>query len=98
MIDKGKIIETITKEELSKYKKEYIFINTSDNEKAINIIEEKFSKIEINKDAEFICIKNFNYNIDLLSSSLTDNKIQIREMKKERESLEDYVFEKIGRM
>lgn len=98
LIDKGKIIETITKEELSKYKKEYIFVNTSDNEKAINIIEEKFSKIEINKDAEFICIKNFNYNIDLLSSSLTDNKIQIREMKKERESLEDYVFERIGRM
>lgn len=98
LIDKGKIIETITKEELSKYKKEYIFINTSDNEKAINIIEEKFSKIEINKDTEFICIKNFNYNIDLLSSSLTDNKIQIREMKKERESLEDYVFERIGSM
>lgn len=98
LIDKGKIIETITKEELSKYKKEYIFVNTSDNERAINIIEEKFSKIEINKDAEFICIKNFNYNIDLLSSSLTDNKIQIREMKKERESLEDYVFERIGRM
>ena len=97
LIDKGKIIETITKEELSKYKKEYIFVNTSDNERAINIIEEKFSKIEINKDAEFICIKNFNYNIDLLSSSLTDNKIQIREMKKERESLEDYVFERIGR-
>ncbi|HGH8839151.1 TPA: ABC transporter ATP-binding protein [Streptococcus pyogenes] len=98
LIDKGKIIETITKEELSKYKKEYIFVNTSDNERAINIIKEKFSKIEINKDAEFICIKNFNYNIDLLSSSLTDNKIQIREMKKERESLEDYVFERIGRM
>lgn len=98
LIDKGKIIETITKEELSKLKTESIYINTSDNEKTINIFKEKFPNIEINKENEFVCIKNFNDNIDLLSSLLADNKIQIREMKKERESLEDYVFERIGRM
>lgn len=98
LIDKGKIIEIITKEELSKLKTESIYINTSDNEKTINIFKEKFPNIEINKENEFVCIKNFNDNIDLLSSLLADNKIQIREMKKERESLEDYVFERIGRM
>lgn len=98
LIDNGKIIETITKKELSKHKTEYIYIKTSDNEKTINIFKGKFPNIEINKENEFVCIRNFNDNIDLLSSLLADNKIQIREMKKERESLEDYVFERIGRM
>ncbi|MGO3018989.1 MAG: hypothetical protein ACTIH2_07550, partial [Anaerococcus sp.] len=73
-------------------------IKTSDNEKTINIFKGKFPNIEINKENEFVCIRNFNDNIDLLSSLLADNKIQIREMKKERESLEDYVFDRIGRM
>ena len=95
IIDKGSIIEEISKEELLNKRRNYIYIVTSDNITSINILKNKFPSIYIKKDRDYILIENFNDNIDDLSNLLSENQINIREMRREKESLEDYVFEKI---
>lgn len=95
IIDKGKIIENISKDELLNKRREYIDIVTSDNSGAISILKNKFSNVSIDIEGDHLLIENFSENIDYLSTLLSENQINIREMRRERESLEDYVFAKI---
>jgi ABC-2 type transport system ATP-binding protein len=98
IINKGNIIEEISKDELLSKRQDYIFMVTNDNIRAISIIKEKFPSISIKTDEDHITIENFGDNgdnIDELSTLLTENQIKIREMRREKESLEDYVFAKI---
>ena len=95
IIDKGKIIENISKDELLNKRREYIDIVTSDNSGAISILKNKFPNVSIYIEGDHLLIENFSENIDYLSTLLSENQINIREMRRERESLEDYVFAKI---
>ncbi|MDU5229912.1 MAG: ATP-binding cassette domain-containing protein [Anaerococcus sp.] len=95
IIDKGNIIENISKDELLNKRREYIDIVTSDNSGAISILKNKFSNVSIDIEGDHLLIENFSENIDYLSTLLSENQINIREMRRERESLEDYVFAKI---
>ncbi|MBS6106044.1 ATP-binding cassette domain-containing protein [Anaerococcus sp.] len=95
IIDKGNIIENISKDELLNKRREYIDIVTSDNSGAISILKNKFPNVSIDIEGDHLLIENFSENIDYLSTLLSENQINIREMRRERESLEDYVFAKI---
>ncbi|MDU2599468.1 ABC transporter ATP-binding protein [Anaerococcus sp.] len=95
IIDKGNIIENISKDELLNKRRKYIDIVTSDNSGAISILKNKFSNVSIDIEGDHLLIENFSENIDYLSTLLSENQINIREMRRERESLEDYVFAKI---
>ncbi len=95
IIDKGNIIEEISKKELLDKRKDYIYITTSDNNRAIYILKDEFPNLNIKIDEDYIHIENFD-NIDKLSILLSKNQINIRGMQREKESLEDYVFAKIG--
>lgn len=95
IIDKGNIIENISKDELLNKRREYIDIVTSDNSGAISILKNKFPNVSIYIEGDHLLIENFSENIDYLSTLLSENQINIREMRRERESLEDYVFAKI---
>lgn len=95
IIDKGNIIENISKDELLNKRREYIDIVTSDNSGAISILKNKFPNVSIYIEGDHLLIENFSENIDYLSTLLFENQINIREMRRERESLEDYVFAKI---
>ena len=95
IIDKGNIIENISKDELLNKRREYIDIVTSDNSGAISILKNKFSNVSIDIEGDHLLIENFSENIEDLSILLTENQINIREMRSEKESLENYVFAKI---
>lgn len=95
IIDKGNIIENFSKDELLNKRREYIDIVTSDNSGAISILKNKFPNVSIDIEGDHLLIENFSENIDYLSTLLSENQINIREMRRERESLEDYVFAKI---
>lgn len=95
IIDKGNIIENISKDELLNKRREYIDIVTSDNSGAISILKNKFPNVSIDIEGDHLLIENFSENIDYLSTLLSENQINIIEMRRERESLEDYVFAKI---
>lgn len=95
IIDKGNIIENISKDELLNKRREYIDIVTSDNSRTIRILKNKFPNVSIDIEGDHLLIENFSENIDYLSTLLFENQINIREMRRERESLEDYVFAKI---
>ena len=95
LIDEGNIIEEISKDELLNKRKDYIYIVTSDNSRTISILKDNFPDVSINIEGERILIENFSENIEDLSILLTENQINIREMRSEKESLENYVFAKI---
>lgn len=95
IINRGNIIEEISKDELLEKRKDYVYIVTSDNNRAIRILKEKFPSLAIKIEEDHLSIENFKDNIDDLSTLLSENQIKIREMRREKESLEDYVFAKI---
>lgn len=95
IIDEGNIIEETSKDELLNKRKDYIYIVTSDNSRTISILKDNFPDVSINIERERILIENFSENIEDLSILLTENQINIREMRSEKESLENYVFAKI---
>ena len=95
LIDEGNIIEEISKDELLNKRKDYIYIVTSDSSRTISILKDNFPDVSINIEGERILIENFSENIEDLSILLTENQINIREMRSEKESLENYVFAKI---
>lgn len=95
IIDSGNIIEEISKDELINKRKDYLYIETSNNKSALDILKNKYPDVSIKMDKDYISLANF-YDVDFLSTLLSQNQINIREMRREKESLEDYVFTKIG--
>lgn len=95
IIDNGNIIEEISKDEFLNKRKNYVYIETSDNKSALDILKNKYPDVSIKMEKDYISLANF-YDVDFLATLLSQNQINIREMRREKESLEDYVFTKIG--
>lgn len=94
LIDSGNIVEEISKDELLNKRKDYVYIVTSNNSQALRIIKNEFPNIVIRTDEDHLLIENFN-DVDALSVLLLENQINIRELRREKESLEDYVFTRV---
>lgn len=91
IINKGNIIEEISKEELSNKRKDYVYLTTSNNSLALEILKNEFPNVSIKLNADYICLEDF-HGVDSLSELFLKDKISIREIRREKESLEDYVF------
>lgn len=95
IINEGVLLEEVTSEELIDKCKNKIFIRTNNNDKAVKLIKKEYSDINIEVDDDINI-----YSDTSLSSSintlLVNNKIEVKEIFVNVDSLEDYFIRRIG--
>jgi ABC-2 type transport system ATP-binding protein len=96
IIDKGKKIENITKQELDKISEGGIFIEVSDNEKTEKLLREYLGITQIEIDGNLIKIKDKNIDITAIPPILVENKIALSKLSAEHTTLEEYFLKLIG--
>ena len=95
IINEGVLLEEVTSEELIDKCKNKIVVRTNDNDKAFKLIKKEYSDINIELDDDINI-----YSDTSLSSSintlLVNNKIEVKEIFVNVDSLEDYFIRRIG--
>lgn len=97
IIDRGEIIEELNLSDIYQRSSEFIMLDTSDNARALAIIEGNFEmkRIEVNGKNQIIIYDNFEAMEDVIKMLVMEN-IGIREIRREHKSLEDYFLEATG--
>lgn len=97
IIDRGEIIEELNLSDIYQRSSEFIMLDTSDNARALAIIEGNFEmkRIEVNGKNQIIIYDNFEAMEDVIKKLVMEN-IGIREIRREHKSLEDYFLEATG--
>ncbi|MDD7363197.1 MAG: ATP-binding cassette domain-containing protein [Peptoniphilus sp.] len=96
VIDRGRIVEEISKDALASKRKNNVYLATSDDHKALHLLRDAFPGVSLIGADDRLCLEDFGGDIDEVSSLLAKHHVNIREMRSEKESLEDYVFSEIG--
>lgn len=97
LIKNGKLIETLSADELHNKCRSFITLKTDDINKSAVILEEKLDikSYKVVSDEEIHIYEEFN-RISQISKTVTDNGQVILKLNVEGESLEDYYLEKVG--
>jgi ABC-2 type transport system ATP-binding protein len=96
IIDKGKKIENITKQQLDKISEGGIFIEVSDTEKTEKLLRDKLGIKLIETVGNLIKIKDKDVDITAIAPLLTDNKIKLSKLSAEHTTLEEYFLKLIS--
>ncbi|MBR1816122.1 MAG: ABC transporter ATP-binding protein [Lachnospiraceae bacterium] len=98
IINEGKLIEELSKEELIEHSRTYISLKTNKISETVAYIE---SKLNINdfkvRDNDEIRLYDGIEDVEKLSKSITDGGFIITRLSEEGESLEEYYLEKTGK-
>lgn len=97
IIDKGEIIEELDLGEIYDKSSEFVMLDTSDNAKALAIIEGNYEidRMEVNGKNQILIYDNFEIMEDVIKKLVLEN-IGIKEVRREHKSLEDYFLEATG--
>jgi ABC-2 type transport system ATP-binding protein len=96
IIDKGKKIENITKQQLDKISEGGIFVEVSDTEKTEKLLRENLGIKLIETDGNLIKIKDKELDITAIAPLLVENKIALSKLSAEHTTLEEYFLKLIG--
>lgn len=97
IIDKGKIIESLTHKELETKCQKYICIKTDNLELCLTVIDRELNSSNYKViDDMTVHLFDFVDNIVCVSDALMKNKVVIRELSLSEKSLEEYFLEKTG--
>jgi ABC-2 type transport system ATP-binding protein len=96
IIDKGKKIENITKQQLDKISEGGIFVEVSDTLKTEKLLRENLGINQLEIDGNLIKIKDKDIDITAIAPLLTDNKIKLSKLSTEHTTLEEYFLKLIG--
>jgi len=97
IINHGKLIVSLSAEELSEQCKSYICVRTDNIEKTTAILEEKLSlkDYKVFHDEELHIFEKLD-KVALISKTITDNGIVITKLCEEHASLEEFYLSKVG--
>ena len=97
IINHGKLIVSLSAEELSEQCKSYICIRTDNMEKTTAVLEEKLSlkDYKVFHDEELHIFEKLD-KVALISKTITDNGIVITKLCEEHASLEEFYLSKVG--
>lgn len=97
IINHGKLIVSLSAEELSEQCKSYICVRTDNMEKTTAVLEEKLSlkDYKVFHDQELHIFEKLD-KVALISKTITDNGIVITKLCEEHASLEEFYLSKVG--
>lgn len=96
IINKGKLLEETTFEQIEKECQGKIIVKTDDNEKAVNLIKENFSEIVLKISESDITIINGAVSTATINKMLVEAGIGVEAIYPEKISLEQFYIEKVG--
>lgn len=93
-INKGKMIEQVTTEELLKKCEPYLSMRVNDSQKAAHVLRKMFpeNRLEIVTDKQ-VCLYNFTGNTSDVMKECVLNEVEVKEIRAEGASLEKYYME-----
>lgn len=96
-INKGKIIQTLSLEELDEYCRHYLLIKSTDVYKLVNVIERKLNTTNFKVMPDY-SVQLFDYIDDkeFVGKTLFDNNIVVTNLSNEGGTLEDYFVSLVG--
>ncbi len=97
IIDKGKIIESISKEELSKKCRSYIAVAASDTNRLATVIEQKLgiSEYKVIENNEIRIYERLD-EVETISRTIMENDIVLTKLNAEGENLEEYYLSRVS--
>ena len=95
IIDNGVLLEEVTSEELIDKCKNKIVIRTNNNDKAAKLIKKEYSDINIEVDDDINIYSDTSLSSSI-NTMLVNNKIEVKEIFVNVDSLEDYFIRRIG--
>lgn len=97
IMNKGRLLETLSAEELAQKCRSFISLKTDDINKTCTILEEKLSifQYKVVNDNEIQIFERLD-ELMLISKTITDNSLIITRLSSESESLEQYYLSKVG--
>ncbi len=97
IMNKGKLIETLSASELAQKCRSFISLKTDDINKTCAVLEEKLSifQYKVINDDEIQIYERLD-ELMLISKTITDNSLIITRLSSESESLEQYYLSKVG--
>lgn len=97
IMNKGKLIETLSSQELAQKCRSFISLKTDDINKTCAVLEEKLSifQYKVVNDDEIQIFERLD-ELMLISKTITDNSLIITRLSSESESLEQYYLSKVG--
>ena len=95
IIDNGVLLEEVTSEELIDKCKNKIVVRTNDNDKAFKLIKKEYSDINIEVDDDINIYSDTSLSSSI-NTMLVNNKIEVKEIFVNVDSLEDYFIRRIG--
>lgn len=97
IIDKGTLVECLSKEELDRNCKNYIAIKTTDNANLTTVLEQKLGVTNYKViDDDEIRVYEMLDNIEKLSKTITDSGLVITKFNPEGENLEQYYLSRVS--
>lgn len=97
VIDNGKKIKEMTIKQLYDETSNHIILETSDNSKAMALIEEKFKYGVSASENNSVKVLNAGDDISRIIAFLVENKIDVLNANKTHQNLEDYYMNLVGR-
>lgn len=98
IINEGKLIEELSKEELIEHSRTYISLKTNKISETVAYIESKLNIKDFKvRDNDEIRLYDGIEDVEKLSKSITDGGFIITRLSEEGESLEEYYLEKTGK-
>ena len=95
IINEGVLLEEVTSEELIDKCKNKIVVRTNDNDKAFKLIKKEYSDINIELDDDINIYSDTSLSSSI-NTMLVNNKIEVKEIFVNVDSLEDYFIRRIG--
>lgn len=95
IINEGVLLEEVTSEELIDKCKNKIVIRTNNNDKAAKLIKKEYSDINIEVDDDINIYSDTSLS-SAINTMLVNNKIEVKEIFVNVDSLEDYFIRRIG--
>lgn len=96
IIDKGTIIECLSKEELEANCRSYLAIKTDDTEKLTTILEQELDiKQYVVKEGDEVRVYERIEEIAFISKKITDSGLTLLKLNSEGENLEEYFLSKV---
>lgn len=97
LIDRGVLVEEFTAEELNRINNTRLELVVSDIDRALKLLNERIPANEIYVNEGKIILPNFSSQSGAINRYLVENGVDIFEMARSRESLEQHFIERVGR-
>ncbi|SFG02608.1 ABC-2 type transport system ATP-binding protein [Lachnospiraceae bacterium C7] len=97
LIDRGVLVEEFTAEELNRINNTRLELVVSDIDRALKLLNERIPANEIYVNEGKIILPNFSSQSGAINRYLVENGVDIFEMARPRESLEQHFIERVGR-